>query len=328
MAISFNCLERSLEPFVPEGPLDLFPIEKIEDWLNIKRMLAKATASKCGLRADEFELFEDWWALSDHARGLRDLDHLLDAVSPMGIEVRAAVGRLAAIFTESAEYEQRGYQHVRRVPTQGRYVVFSDHHMGFDGSRHDFFSTSGNSELYAEALTAYAEAGFTLVENGDVEELVIHEPTSPLPQVALAARTVARHLQLAQVIDHHRDLYQQINTQFVEEGRYVRIAGNHDQDLQDPIFLALLRTVYPALEQVYDFLVMEPSEDGSAGVIDRSRPPLRHGIHAALCPGDRRDAVRVPRLGLRGRRSRVALGQRRRRGGVGRRRARRSTTRW
>ena len=140
MAISFNCLERSLEPFVPEGPLDLFPIEKIEDWFNIKRMLAKATASKCNLRADEFELFEGWWALSDHARGLRDLDHLLDAVSPMGIEVRAAVGRLAAIFTDSAEYEQRGYQHVRRVPTEGRFVVFSDHHMGFDGSRHDFFS--------------------------------------------------------------------------------------------------------------------------------------------------------------------------------------------
>ena len=140
MAISFNCLERSLEPFVPDGPLDLYPIEKIEDWFNYKRMLAKATASKCNLRADEFELFEGWWALSEHARGLRDVDHLLDAVSPMGIEVRAAVGRLAAIFTDSAEYEQRGYQHVRRVPTEGRYVVFSDHHMGFDGSRHDFFS--------------------------------------------------------------------------------------------------------------------------------------------------------------------------------------------
>ena len=64
--------------------------------------------------------------------------------------------------------------------------IFSDHHMGFDGSRHDFFSDSGNSELYAEALTAYADAGFTLVENGDVEELVIHEPASPPPEVALA----------------------------------------------------------------------------------------------------------------------------------------------
>ena len=272
MAISFNCLERSLEPFVPDGPLDLLPIEKIDDWLNYKRMLAKATASKCSLRPSELQLFEGWWALSEHARALRDVDHLLDAASPMGIEVRAAVGRLAAIFTDGAEHEQRGYQHVRRVPTEGRFVVFSDHHMGFEGSRHDFFSESGNSVLYAEALTAYADAGFTLVENGDVEELVIHEPTSPLPQVALLTRTVSRRVQLAAVIDHHRDLYAQINRQFVETGRYVRIAGNHDQDLQDPTFLALLQTVYPALDQVYDFLVMEPSDD-APGVL------IGHGHH-------------------------------------------------
>ncbi len=79
-------------------------------------------------------------------------------------------------------------------------------------------------------------------------------------------------MQLAAVIDHHRDLYEQINEQFVETGRYVRIAGNHDQDLQDPIFLALLRTVYPALDQVYDFLVMEPSDD-APGVL------IGHGHH-------------------------------------------------
>ena len=79
-------------------------------------------------------------------------------------------------------------------------------------------------------------------------------------------------MQLAAVIDHHRDLYEQINRQFVETGRYVRIAGNHDQDLQDPIFLALLRTVYPALDQVYDFLVMEPSDD-APGVL------IGHGHH-------------------------------------------------
>jgi hypothetical protein len=271
MTVSFNCLARSLAPFVP-GPLDLVPTEKIEDWLNRKRMLAKAAASNYNLRDAEFELFEDWWALSEPARDLRDLDHLTDGWGPMAVEVRAAVVRVAAIANNSAAYGLRGYQHVRRVPNEGRFVVFSDHHMGFAGSRHDFFRESGNSGLYAEALTAYADAGFTLVENGDVEELIIHEPLAPPPQATLATRSAWRRSQLAQVINNHRDLYDQINAQFVEQGRYIRIAGNHDQDLQDSSFLEVLRTVYPALDQVYDFLVIEPAES-SPGVV------IGHGHH-------------------------------------------------
>ena len=85
-------------------------------------------------------------------------------------------------------------------------------------------------------------------------------------------RPATRRMQLAAVIDHHRDLYDQINREFVAQGRYVRIAGNHDQDLQDPSFLALLRTVYPELDQVYDFLVLEPSDD-APGVL------IGHGHH-------------------------------------------------
>jgi hypothetical protein len=271
MTVSFDCLARSLAPFVP-GPLDLVPTEKIEDWLNPKRMLAKAAASNYNLRDEEFELFEGWWALSGTARALRDGNHALGDLGPMTIEVRDAVGRLAAIVTDGVAYDLLGYRHVRRVPDSGRFVVFSDHHMGFAGSRHDFFKESGNSALYSEALTAYAEAGFTLVENGDVEELIIHEPTAPLPEAPLAVRNDWRRAQLAQIIDNHRELYEQINAQFVEPGRYVRIAGNHDQDLQDLSFLAVLRTVYPALEQVYDFLVVEPGES-SPGVV------VSHGHH-------------------------------------------------
>jgi hypothetical protein len=271
MTVSFDCLTRSLAPFAP-GPFDFVPLEKIEDWLNPSRMLAKAAASNYNLRADEFELFEKWWALSDRARALRDLDHQTDGQGPMAIEVRNAVVRVAAIATDGAEYDQLGYRHVRRVPGEGRFVVFSDHHMGFAGSRHDFFRESGNSALYAEVLTAYADAGFTLVENGDVEELIIHEPTAPPPEAPLAMRIEWRRTQLAQVIDNHRELYEQINDQFVEPGRYVRLAGNHDQDLQDPSFLALLRSVYPALDQVDDFLVVEPA-DGSPGVV------IGHGHH-------------------------------------------------
>jgi hypothetical protein len=266
MAISFTCLTRSLTPFVP-GPLDLLPLEKFEDWANPGRMLAKAAASNYHLALDEFETFDKWWAESEPARDLRLLVEL-----PAQLEISAAFERLAAMVDDDAEYAEVGYRYVRRVPAQGRFVVFSDHHMGFPGSRHDGFRTSGNSELYAHALTQYADAGFTLVENGDVEELVIHEPMAPPPEAELTARREWRKGQLAQVIANHRALYEQINTQFLEQGRYVRIAGNHDQDLQDPAFLEILRTVYPTLERVDDFLVIEADETAPAFVIG-------HGHH-------------------------------------------------
>jgi hypothetical protein len=275
MAISFDCLTRSLAPFVP-GPLDVIPVEKIEDWLNPGRMFAKAVASNFNLRSEEFSIFEEWWALSGAARGMRDLNRKAGEEGPLTLEVRAAFARLAAIVNDAAEYEQLGYRFVHRVPAEGRFVVFSDLHMSFPGSRHDFFRTSGNSELYAEALTAYAEAGFTLIENGDVEDLIIHEPSAPPPQATLEARAEWRRVQLTQVILNHRALYEQINAQFVEQGRYIRIAGNHDQDLQDPGFLDVLRSVYPALEQVYDFLIIESDENGSPGVV------IGHGHHFDL----------------------------------------------
>ena len=86
-------------------------------------------------------------------------------------------------------------------------------------------------------------------------------------------RTGNRLNQLSQVIFSHKALYEQINRQFVEPGRYVRLAGNHDQDNQDPRFLDVLRVEYPNLEQVYDFLILEPTgADGPTFVVG-------HGHH-------------------------------------------------
>jgi hypothetical protein len=267
MPISTSCLTNALSPFVP-GPFDLIPTEKIEDWLNPARMLAKASASRYGLRESEFSIFEDWWALSQPARELHKSNE-----AAAQAEIEAAFGRLKAIVDDGAEYEQLGYRHVSRAPGSGRYVVFSDHHMAFPGSRQDFFKSSGNSELYGEILGQYADAGFTLVENGDVEELIIHEPSLPSPALSAQARADWRLVQLGQVIANHRELYAQINEQFVEPGRYVRIAGNHDQDLQQTRFLDVLRSVYPGLEQVYDFLILEATDDSDARYV------IGHGHH-------------------------------------------------
>jgi hypothetical protein len=251
MAISLNCLTEALEPFMPRLN-DLH----IDDWTNPQRLLAKAAATQYGLSPGEAFLFDQWWKLSSGARDLAQHGSGAD----LDAEIRAAFTRLAAIVNDGAEFTERGYRYVHRRPGDGRFVIFSDHHMAFAGSRQDFFSK--NRVLYQEILSEYAEAGFTLIENGDVEELVIHEPMLPPPPSPgdlEEVREAWRPLQLAQVIANYKDLYEQINAQFVEEGRYIRLAGNHDQDTQDAPFFEKLREVYPKLEQVYDFLILEPA---------------------------------------------------------------------
>ena len=55
-------------------------------------------------------------------------------------------------------------------------MIFSDHHMTHRRHRHDYFFKF-NFRLYGEMLRHYGDHGFALVENGDVEEVLIFEPT-------------------------------------------------------------------------------------------------------------------------------------------------------
>jgi hypothetical protein len=257
MTISYDCLLSALAPFASP-----------DDWLALDRLLAKVCASRFELRSDELSAFDLWWQLTEPG-----VEVFTPQPAAPDAEVRAAFGRLAAIVNEGVRYTEVGYRHVGHVPGTGSFVVFSDHHMAFAGSRQDFFRSSGNRDLYAEILAQYASAGYTLIENGDVEELVIHEPSASAAQARLdllarvkdvgdvndpgwaaldALRVDERLDQLSRVIDNHRDLYRQINTDFVEKGRYIRIAGNHDQDTQDPRFLTTLRQVYPGLGEILD----------------------------------------------------------------------------
>ena len=281
MALSLDAFTKALAPFTPT-PDDLLHPERlagrIAEWLNPSRLVAKTAASGYHLQPGGLDTFNDWWALAKPARDLMAQEHKSDGSGAIDVELRRAFARLAAIVNDGARHDEVGYRFVARVPDSKRLVIFSDHHMGYTGSRQDFFTESGNRDLYAAILDEYADAGFTLVENGDVEELIVHEPDNPRPSRQLSlldkvanttnihdsgwdalddVRRTQRLAQLSKVIDTHRSLYDQINRQFVETGRYVRIAGNHDQDLQDPGFLEVLRRVYPGLDRVEDFLVVE-----------------------------------------------------------------------
>ena len=95
-----------------------------------------------------------------------------------------------------------------RFGAEHRLVVFSDLHLG-DGGRNDDFKK--NSGLFLESLRRYyLPRGFTLVLNGDIEELA--------------------RFPLARVEARWPEIYGAWR-QFAERGAFYKLAGNHDLSL-------------------------------------------------------------------------------------------------
>jgi UDP-2,3-diacylglucosamine pyrophosphatase LpxH len=131
---------------------------------------------------------------------------------PSGLAARLPPAGVLASLASLAE----------RAPTRTlgrgeRVVVFSDLHMGGGGRRDDFLP---NGELLAAALRRYyLPRRFTLVLNGDVEEL--------------------QRFHLPQVRRQWAGFYALLE-EFARRGRLERLVGNHDAEL------AVLRDCYPA----------------------------------------------------------------------------------
>lgn len=203
-----------------------------------------------------------------------------------------AAGRLLKDAIDgNASTDAIGHRHVKRLPSTGRYVVFSDHHITPFDHRQNFFITSGNQDLYVEALAQYDAEGFTLIENGDVEELLIWEPTvhrdlmeqrmawddlgddayeRELPKKLIEHRLVARFRQLDDILNEPKlQPYRDALAAFDRDGRLVRVAGNHDYNLQGRAFLERFQQVFPNVENVYDYVLID---DG-----DHTRFAVMHG---------------------------------------------------
>ena len=139
-----------------------------------------------------------------------------------------------------------GFLTVQVAEAEGRYAIFSDHHMLFDGCRQNFFRDAGgvgdgNRDLYVEVLRDfYAVEDYTLVENGDVEELIILEPDlSEIDNIKTWSwdeikdyRESKKIPQLKAVVRDNRDYYTTIQDGFIGPKRYFRITGNHDRDMR------------------------------------------------------------------------------------------------
>ena len=236
------------------------------------RNIVRSMALKFGLRHDEKARFDLGWEIyqrianyhgdANHREKLRDLA----AISRE--ETRAAMSRLVAAVAGTPS-QAMGARHVRREPVKGmRYVVFSDHHYAYAGHRTSFFTSTMNLGVYVEALKHYLAAGYVLVENGDVEDLVIFDPTYSTDEVRIRAtmtlselqarRRVQRLVQLRHILrDPTNQMLFRVVAEFDADRRLIRLVGNHDYDLQRDEFLAELHRVYPNLECPADILLLE-----------------------------------------------------------------------
>lgn len=100
--------------------------------------------------------------------------------------------------------------HIIEFDATSKFVWLSDSHRG-DGSLSDEFMK--NKNIFLAALEHYDAENFTLVEAGDNDELW--------------------EFKLHHVIKAHRDVFDHIK-RFHEDGRYLRMFGNHDMVLRDP----------------------------------------------------------------------------------------------
>lgn len=286
-------------------PRPVQPIDRgSHDPLAVQRAITRGLARSFLLRHDEERVFANGWAL------YKRIVHGSDGDSPerraelhaaARTEIRAAMGRVRDAC-QGHPSTMLGHRRVRREPVEGRrWVIFSDHHRIYHGHRTNFFAESGNLWLYTRILEHYLEAGYTLVENGDVEDLVIFDPAWEPGEVALrrdldlpglkARRLVQRLAQLKRILADpmNEPLYDRL-AQFDADHRLIYVSGNHDYDLQRGEFHAVLRRRLPHLEVPYDYLLLDRADRTGAR---RVAFAILHGHQLDMST----NPVSAPRLG-------------------------------
>jgi len=192
--------------------------------------------------ANDLEMFDDLWEVYQIGNKYRR-----DNEERLAAAVEEAYTGLTDIVAGRKTSASHGLERVERTRAT-RLVIFSDHHMTHSGHRHNYFNTF-NAALYRDVLKRYADDGVTLVENGDVEELLIFEPTIAeaekrrklvrRPTLGLddigtidwseldGIRVEKRRQDLERMITDNRLYYDSVRA-FGRE-RYIKLSGNHDR---------------------------------------------------------------------------------------------------
>jgi hypothetical protein len=163
---------------------------------------------------------------------------------------------------------------VRRLDPPGaagrKYLIFSDIHRDtaadqrgpFQFGSMDHFSV--HRQLYLDVLTHAHDQGYTVIEAGDGEELWFIRD--------FEQHQGAAHL-LQQVLATHAAIYDKL-AELYEDGRYVRLIGNHDSHLRTPSVFQHLAARFPNPDpqgrafQLYDFVIVPDVKTLDDGAVD------------------------------------------------------------
>lgn len=157
-----------------------------------------------------------------------------------------------------------------RLDGRQRWLITSDLHRCVPG-RVDWPRRQRTKDLYADVLTHYAERGWGLIENGDVEDfwMTSSNAADTAYEVARVLGAVASPLdrtleneaiaaQLDRIVENNARIYDTIRKRFCEQGRYHRTVGNHDENMADPAVAERLRAHLPGVEPVDTVLLVDP----------------------------------------------------------------------
>ncbi len=159
---------------------------------------------------------------------------------------------------------------VTRLDGRQRWLITSDLHRCVPG-RIDWPSRQQTKELYALMLEHYAEEGWGLVENGDVEDfwMVGGSTWGAVYDIARFAGRIAAPIddsiesgvlaeQLDRIVENNERTYRVIREGFLADGRYHRTLGNHDEVLAEPAMAERLEEHLPGARPVDTVLMVDP----------------------------------------------------------------------
>lgn len=168
-----------------------------------------------------------------------------------------------------------------------RWVITSDLHRGQRG-RYDWPARQRTKEVYLTLLRHYAQEGWGLVENGDVEDFWMTEsstwgalsdivrmaggldvdPNDSLPVTDLVVA-------LDRTVDNNRAIYDLLREAYLERGLYRRTVGNHDEAFWEPALAEALGTYLPGVEPFDAVLLTEGAAEAPG--MERVDAVITHG---------------------------------------------------
>ena len=171
----------------PEAAAGGWPVYGIQRGLSME--MAKAYQLRD--RKRQIQLFKDLFDVQSTFK-------TVNAWPSTALVVSDAMSALSRVLSGES-IDRAGYRKVERR-TGGPFVVFSDHHIVPPENRQKKVWLQ-NRDAYAKLIRHYAGKGYTIIENGDVEDLVILEPKRT---EAVYRKVLAQHSKKKKGIDTKR----------------------------------------------------------------------------------------------------------------------------